>query len=701
MNLNMKVILAEKPSVAREISRIIGAMKKQDGYLEGNGYVVTWALGHLISLAMPEEYGYESFQKENLPIIPAEFLLTPRNIKSGKFCQFDRRAIKQLEIVESVFNRCNHIIVATDAGREGELIFRYIYNYLGCKKPFSRLWISSLTDKAIREGLANLKDGHDYDNLYRAAKARSESDWLVGINATQAITVNAGCGLYSLGRVQTPTLAMVCKRYLENKSFVSKPYWIVEAELANDGLTIKAPVDSEFEDEEKARQVLQDIRDEGQLKVATVETKQRTEKPPLLYDLTTLQKEANSKLGFTAARTLSVAQKLYENKLITYPRTGSRFIPGDVFEQIPALISTLHQHPVLGDYAKNLNPLNNHCVNDKKITDHHALLITGNQANGLGKEQQAIYDMIAGRVLEAFSPNCQKEINQVIFNCNNLELKAIGIVTTDKGWRAVPDTREENETALPEFSEGEQLPITGAEILKKLTKPKPLLTEAALLSAMESAGKELDNEDYRKSLSAVGIGTPATRAAVIETLFAREYIKRQGKSLVPTEKGLAVYAVVKDMKIADVEMTGNWEYDLARIEQGAIDAGTFLRGIRQYTTQITEELLQSKMRIEINETPAVTCPKCKKGKVFFYSKVAKCDNPECGLVIFRNVCGKILTDAQIGQLLSSGKTSEIKGFKSSSGNVFSAFLVLDKEFKTGFEFVPDKKSFNPPSHTRK
>ena len=701
MNLNMKAIIAEKPSVAREIGRIAGATKKQDGYLEGNGYVVTWALGHLISLPMPEEYGYENFQKENLPIIPAEFLLTPRNLKSGKFYQFDRKAIKQLEIVESVFNRCSHIIVATDAGREGELIFRYIYNYLGCKKPFSRLWISSLTDKAIREGLANLKDGHDYDNLYRAAKARSESDWLVGINATQAITVNAGYGLYSLGRVQTPTLAMVCKRYLENKSFVSKPYWIVEAELEKDGLTVKAPVAGQFEDETTALQILQDIREAGQLKVSAVESKQRTEKPPLLYDLTTLQKEANSKLGFTAAQTLSIAQKLYEDKLITYPRTGSRFIPGDVFEEIPALISTLHQHPVLSDYAKNLNTLNNHCVNDKKITDHHALLITGNQANGLGKEQQAIYDMIAGRILEAFSPNCQKEITQVIFNCNNLELKAIGTVTTDKGWRAVPDTHEENETALPEFSEGEQLPITGAEILKKLTKPKPLLTEAALLSAMESAGKELDNENYRKSLSEVGIGTPATRAAVIETLFAREYIKRQGKSLVPTEKGLAVYAVVKDMKIADVEMTGNWEYDLARIEQGAIDAGTFLRGIRQYTTQITEELLQNKRKIEINDTPGKVCPKCKKGKVFFYSKVAKCDNPECGLVIFRNVCGKILTDAQIGQLLTSGKTAEIKGFKSSSGNVFCAFLVLDKEFKTGFEFVPDKKSFNSPDHTRK
>jgi DNA topoisomerase-3 len=650
---------------------------------------------------MPEEYGYESFQRENLPMLPAEFILTPRNIKAGKSYQFDKRALQQLEVIESVFNRCSHIIVATDAGREGELIFRYIYNYLGCKKPFSRLWISSLTDKAIREGLNNLKTGHEYDNLYKAAKARSESDWLVGMNATQAITVNAGRGLYSLGRVQTPTLTMVCKRYMENKSFVSKSYWTVEAELEKDGITFKVLVPEQFEDEKKAKQIFQDIKDTGQLNVTSIEKKQRTEKPPLLYDLTTLQKEVNSKLGFSAAQTLAIAQKLYENKLITYPRTGSRFIPEDIWNEVPSLITAVHQHPVFGDYARDLNTLNNQCVNNEKVSDHHALLITGNTPKGLKKEEQAVYDVVAGRVLEAFSPNCHKEICHVVFTCCGIELKASGTVITAKGWRSVLNTREKDETPLPEFSEGEILPVTLAEILKRQTKPKPLLTEATLLSAMESAGKELENEDYRKSLSEVGIGTPATRAAIIETLFDREYIKRQEKSLVPTEKGLAVYTVVKDMKIADVEMTGIWEYDLARIEKGTIDAGIFLRGIRQYTTQITEELLHSKRKIEINDTPGVVCPKCKKGKVFFYPKVAKCDNSECDVAIFRNVCAKMLTDAQIGQLLSSRRTSEIKGFKSNSGNVFSAFLVLDKEFKTGFEFVPDKKSFNSPSHTRK
>ncbi len=696
----MKAILAEKPSVAREIARITGATKKQDGYLEGNGYIVTWALGHLIGLAMPEEYSYGSFQKEILPMLPADFILTPRSIKAGKHYQFDKGALKQLETIESVFKRCSHIIVATDAGREGELIFRYIYNYLGCKKPFSRLWISSLTDKAIREGLNKLEDGHKYDKLYRAAKARGEADWLVGMNATQAITINAGSGLYSLGRVQTPTLAMVCKRFLENKNFVTQPYWIVETEIEKDSIPVKIRVNRKFDDEGKAIQEKQAILNTGQLKVATIEKKQRTEKPPLLYDLTTLQKEANSRLGFTATQTLNIAQKLYEDKLITYPRTGSRFIPEDIFEEIPSLVETLHHHPVFGAYAKSLVSFNNQCVNAGKVSDHHALLITENTAKGLKKEEQDIYDMIAGRMLEAFSSNCKKEVSNIVFTCVDIELKTSGSVMLDKGWRAVANVSEKGETELPVFSEGESLPVTGAEILKKQTKPKPLLTEASLLSAMESAGKDLENEDFRKSLSDTGIGTPATRASIIETLFAREYIKRTGKLLVPTEKGLAVYEVVKDMKIADVEMTGNWEYDLARIEQGTIDAGTFLRGIRQYTTQITEELLQNRINIEIDGTPAIACPKCNKGKVFFYPKVVKCDDSACGFMVFRNICNKALTDEQIKRLLAEGKTGEIKGFRSSKGNVFNAFLVLDTDFKTGFEFIPNK-SFKPRDHRRK
>ncbi len=686
----MKAILAEKPSVAHEIAQIVGANKKKDGFIEGNGYLITWAFGHLIGLALPEEYGYPSFQKESLPMLPAEFILTPRQKKVGKSYEFDKGAIKQLKIIESVFNRCKSIIVATDAGREGELIFRYIYNYLGCRKPFSRLWISSLTNKAIQEGLNNLKNGADYDSLYRAAKVRSESDWLVGINATQAITISAGRGLYSLGRVQTPTLAMVCKRYLENKHFVSKPYWKVEAEFEKNGTSFKAFVEEAFEGKKKAESICQSIKDTRQVRLTKVERKQRTEKPPLLYDLTTLQKEANNKLGFSADKTLSIAQKLYESKFITYPRTGSRYISEDILGEIPSLIKVLHMHPDLGAYAKTLKELNTQCVNDGKITDHHAILITENAAGELAKDQQLIYNMVAGRLLEAFSPYCLKEVTGITFNSNNIELKAKGTIITSEGWRGVLNTKEKEETLLPVFSEGETLPVSQVAVLEKQTKPKALLTEASILSAMENAGKELENEDYRKSISDVGIGTPATRASIIETLFARDYMQRQKRSLVPTGKGLSVYQIVKDMRIANVEMTGIWEHDLARIEQGAIDSGTFLRSIRQYATQITEELLNC--RIDVENPQGATCPKCNKGTVFFYPKVAKCNRAECGFLVFRNVCGKILTDAQIKQLLDKGKTPEIKGLKSKKGTTFSAFLVLDNEFKTAFEF-PQKKRF--------
>ena len=695
----MKAIIAEKPSVAKAIARIVGANATKTGYLEGNGYLVTWAFGHLIGLAMPEGYGYENFQKENLPILPAEFILTPRQVKTGKSYEFDKGAIKQLKVIESVFNRSKQIIVATDAGREGELIFRYIYSYLGCKKPFSRLWISSLTDKAIAEGMNNLKDGHEYDNLYRAAKVRSESDWLVGINATQAITISAGRGLYSLGRVQTPTLAMVCKRYQENKNFIPKPYWTVNVELEKDCIPFNASVDEQFEDETTASGISQTIKNAGQLSVTEVERKQRTEKPPLLYDLTTLQKEASSRWGFSAAKTLSVAQKLYESKLITYPRTGSRYISPDIFEEIPALVKSLNSHPSLGGYAKEIKELNKQCVNAEKVTDHHAILITGSAAEKLEKEEQVIYDMIAGRLLEAFSPNCQKEVSLIVFSSNGIELKAKGTVITSKGWRAVLATSEKDESALPVLSKDETLPANHVTVTEKQTKPKALLTEATLLSAMESAGKELENEDYRKSMSDVGIGTPATRAAIIETLFARDYMQRQNKSLIPTEKGLAVYGIVKDMKIANVEMTGIWEHDLGRIEKGIIDAGTFLRGIKQYTSQITEELLNC--QIDTTPVKGTACPKCGKGNVLFYPKVVKCNNAECGLVVFRNVFGKTLTDAQIEQLLTKGKTPEIKGFKSKKGNTFNASLAFDEKFKTSFEFSPNKKSYSPLGNNRK
>ncbi|KAA6310425.1 DNA topoisomerase 3, partial [termite gut metagenome] len=330
-------IIAEKPSVAREIAGIVGACAKEDGFMHGNGYMVTWAFGHLLTLAMPEEYGFTGFSREHLPIIPSSFKLVPRQVREGKEYKADAGVLRQLKIIRHVFESCDRIIVSTDAGREGQLIHRYIYNYLNCTKPCERLWISSLTDKAIKEGLQNLKPDSEYDNLYYAAKARSEADWLIGINASQALSIAAGQGTYSLGRVQTPTLAMICKRYMENRNFVSVPFWQVKVQTEKTGILFVAISREKYENKDTANEVWRLLQENKTLQVQSVKKKEVNQEPPLLYDLTTLQKEANSKHGFSADKTLSIAQKLYEAKLTTYPRTGSRYISADVMEEIPEL----------------------------------------------------------------------------------------------------------------------------------------------------------------------------------------------------------------------------------------------------------------------------------------------------------------------------------------------------------------------------
>lgn len=684
------VIIAEKPSVAREIASIVGATKKEDGYIEGNNYLVTWAFGHLIQLAMPEQYGAVGFNRSNLPILPKNFELIPRQVKADKGYKADSGALKQLKIIEKLFNQCDKIIVATDAGREGELIFRYIYNYLGCTKPFERLWISSLTEKAIRQGLDNLKAGNDYDNLFYAAQTRSEADWLVGINATQALSIAAGRGVYSLGRVQTPTLAMICSRYLENKSFKAVPYWQIETGVQSETDLFVVLSKDKFDNKEHAEKMFRAINDENHIEVQSIECKEIHQAPPLLYDLTSLQKEANSKHSFSADKTLSIAQKLYESKFITYPRTGSRYISDDVFDTIPQLLATLYEHKQFGTYAQSITNLNNRSVDDKKVTDHHAILITEIKASGLSSDENLVYEMIIGRILEAFSDKCIKDSTTAILACANQEYIAKGIVIKQSGWRSVYNNQEEGESSvLPYFAKGDVLPLTNTILLEKQTKPKPLHTEASLLSAMETAGKDLEDDAQRLAMKISGLGTPATRASIIETLFARDYIKREKKSLVPTAKGLTVYEVVKDKQIADVELTGMWEDAFMKIELGSVDAGNFKKSIEVYASKITEELLGT--AIEQEESASIECPKCKEQTIRIYPKVAKCRNEDCSLTIFKNICGKNLSDAQISDLLTKGKTSTIKGLTSKAGKSFDAALTLDEEYKVKFVFPTKKK----------
>ncbi|NDV56759.1 type IA DNA topoisomerase [Bacteroides sp. 519] len=688
----MIAVIAEKPSVARDIATVLGATQKNDGNISGNGYIVTWAFGHLVGLAMPDAYGIENFRRENLPILPQLFQLIPRQVKTDKGYKPDTGTVKQLKIIKEVFDQCDKIIVATDAGREGELIFRYIYQYLECRKPFVRLWVSSLTDKAIRDGLQNLKDGTMYDNLFRSAKARSEADWLIGINASQALSIAAGRGTYSLGRVQTPTLAMICSRYLENKNFVPQKYWQLKLQTGKDSIEFSALSEEKFDSQQPAIDKLQIIKDSGQVQVKSVEFKEVNQEPPLLYDLTTLQKEANTKLNFSADKTLSIAQKLYEGKLLSYPRTGSRYISQDIFDEIPERISLLETYDRFAGYAKSMkgSNLNRRSVDDKKVTDHHALIITENKPGSLQADEQAIYELVAGRMLEAFSEKCVKEVTSISLTSGESIFAVKGTVIKSAGWRAVFNAQEEGEenTVLPVLNEGDNLPLFDIELLEKQTKSKPLHTESSLLSAMENAGKELEDTELKASMKDSGIGTPATRAAIIETLFTRQYIVREKKALVPTEKGLAVYDIVRDKKIADVEMTGMWENALSKIESGDMNPDTFHKSTEVHASQITSELLGVQLTLSTQQD--LTCPKCGTARILLYPKVAKCDNADCGLVIFRNKSDKQLTDKQITELVTIKKTGMIKGFKSKAGKPFDASLAFDNQFNVVFVF-PEKK----------
>jgi len=684
-------IIAEKPSVARDIARIVGAKRKQEGYMEGSDYVVTWAMGHLIALAMPEAYGFSAYKAEDLPIRPNPFQLVVRQVRKDKEYISDPAALKQLKVIRSCFDKADRIIVATDAGREGELIFRYIYQHFGCKKPFDRLWISSLTDKAIREGLSNLKPGSHYDNLYYSAKARSEADWLVGINASRALSI-ARKGGYSLGRVQTPTLAMVCRRYIENRDFTSVPYWRLSVLTEKEGMSLKAIGSKDYENEALAQTALATLRSQSQLTVESVVRKVAGTPPPLLYDLTALQKDANRRHGFSADKTLSIAQSLYEKKITTYPRTGSRYISEDVFEEVSALLRKIRE--------TLLTPLNCHSVDNTKVTDHHAIIPTGETPLGLLADETTIYKMVVNRFIEAFSPDSEEERIQVRFTdgTNTFVWKAcrqisLGWKAVQKGKEAEADKKEDSDehilSSLPNLTEGEVLSLVNADITEHKTKPKPLYTEATLLSAMENAGKEVKEDDKRKAMAECGIGTPATRANIIETLILRDYIRRDKKSIIPTEKGLAVYEIVKDKKIANAEMTGSWELALAAIEAGQMPAEKFSQGINSYVGTICEELLS--LSSEQKSYPVYRCPKCGQQSVGIYAKVVKCRHETCGFHVFREVCGIHLSEDNIRDLISSGRTPILKGLTSKAGKKFNARLVLKDDYTTTFEFEQNKK----------
>ena len=661
----MITIIAEKPSVARQISRVVGAMERKVGYYGGNNYCVTWAFGHLIQLAMPEAYGVTGFRRESLPIIPDVFQLVSRKDakaaskrEQSQSClnsaereqarpevkgKEDDGVKEQLRVIKNLFEHTEKIIVATDAGREGELIFRYLYQYLGCHVPFQRLWISSLTDKAIKEGLKNLKDGHDFDNLFLSAKARSEADWLVGIrsalwdacqskNATQALTIAAGRGTYSLGRVQTPTLAMVCHRFLENKNFKPTQFWQMHFTTEGDGKAaskreqsqtclnsaereqarpkvraVKFQTTERWNDKTTAESLYQQLKGNKSIVISKVECKEKAEEPPLLYDLTALQKDANVRYGFTAEQTLTIAQKLYEAKVITYPRTSSRYISDDVYDEIPKLLRTLQDNEQWGALSMTIRKPNTRSVDASKVTDHHALLITSEKLEHPSNDDKKIYNMIVARMLEAFSDKCEKQQTTITVEVDGVQFVTKGTVIKKAGWRFIQNEETDNDR-LPNWKEGQELAVSGWGLAEGKTKPVPIHTEATLLSEMESCGKGIDDEELAQAIKECGIGTPATRADIIETLINREYMIRLNKQLIPTEKGLFIYDLLKDKRIADVTMTGRWEQTLARIERGEYNANDFRKGIEDYTGSIVQELLSLEDKFE-HSGIGILCPK--------------------------------------------------------------------------------------------
>lgn len=554
------------------------------------------------------------------------------------------------------------------------------------------MWISSLTDKAIKSGFENLKNGNEFDKLYQSARSRSQADWLVGINASQALSITAGSGVYSLGRVQTPTLAMICKRYLEHTTFQPKTYFQIQIEVEVGRETLKMLSDSKFDDKTSGREAVVIVR-RNMLEIIQADTKSVREDPPLLYDLTGLQKDANKRLNLSAEETLSIAQSLYEKKFISYPRTGSRYIGEDIWEEIPDLMESLLISEPLKEQAKLLlkNRPNKRGVNDLKVTDHHALLITDNTVSGLSAKEESIYKLIATRMLETFSAPCEKEVTTLKAKAREFQFSARGVEVIEAGWRAINgmfdnEHSDEPEISLPYVETGDKYTVQSTQLLEKQTKPKPLHTEATLLSAMENASNELENEDERKAIKESGIGTPATRASIIETLFSRNYIERQKKSLVPTAKGLKVFEAVKEKRIADVAMTGIWENTLTKIENGEMPAETFDKSIVIYAKQITDELLA--MDFPKDESEWLVCPKCRKTSVKLFEKVAKCTDKMCGWLLFRNICGKTLPEKEVKTILANKKSSLLKGLKSKAGKTFDTYIVLKEDGSTEFEFPP-------------
>src|ERR671915_313761 len=622
----MRLIVAEKPSVGRDIASALGRHRKGKGALAGDGWTVTWALGHLAELAPPDAYGeqYKKWRLESLPILPERFKV-----------RVNQRTREQFAVVKGLLRdpSVTEVVNACDAGREGELIFAYLYGLSGCKKPVLRLWISSLTPEAIREGFDSLRDGRSMRPLEDAARSRSEADWIVGMNATRAYSVRFGAvgNVLSVGRVQTPTLRLLVDREKEIEDFKPEKFWTVHARFAREGATYDGVwfknKQNRLKEKEKAEEIAAKVRG-GTGVVRKAEKKTATEKPPLLYDLTELQRNANAKYGFTAERTLRAAQALYEErKLITYPRTSSRYLSKDMVGGLEKRVEAAGALPDLSPFAQKLLtgqklPVSKRIVDDTKVTDHHAIVPTNKKSSGgLPSDEAKVYDLVARRFVAVFFPAARFEITTVVTEVKEETFLSRGRLVLEAGWRALyPDgvggRKEKEPPVLPPIEAGQEWAVAKVGVKEGETKPPPRYSESALLGAMETAGKLVEDEELRQQMKASGLGTPATRAAIIERLIKVGYVERDKKVLVPTEKGRVLISLLEKSQLSSPELTARWEGRLAKMEQGTERRPDFMADIKSFTTSLVEEVRTmdgeklASPSYSRNREPLGTCPKC-------------------------------------------------------------------------------------------
>lgn len=696
----MKVCIAEKPSVAKDIAEIIGAKQRNDGYWEGNGYQVTWTFGHLCTLKEPHDYNenWKYWKLEDLPIVPPSFGI--------KLIQ-NQGVEKQFNTIAHLVQNCDEVINCGDAGQEGELIQRWVLLKAKCKAPIRRLWISSLTEEAIKEGFEKLQEASKYDNLYAAGSARAIGDWILGINGTRLFTKKFGQGktTLSIGRVQTPTLAMIVERQKEIDSFVSQEYW--ELKTVYKEQEFNCQIDR-LKTEKRAQKGL-DYLKEREFEITSFEQKEGKEGNPRLYDLTSLQVDGNKKFGFSADETLKLVQSLYEKKLVTYPRVDTTYLSEDLHPKIPSILKGMTYYSRFTEkvLAKPI-PKSKTVFNDKKVTDHHAIIPTGVVPSGITHAEQQIYDLIARRFIAAFYPPCTVSNTTVLGKVGELEFKATGKQVLKEGWREVyadlkkTKKNKDEESIMPEFTEGEKGPHEPT-VHKGKTSPPKAYTEATLLRAMETAGKQVDDEEMRELMKDNGIGRPSTRANIIETLFRRKYIEKKRKNIIATTTGIALIDTIQNELLKSAELTGQWEKKLSLIAKGEYSADVFKKELSVMIREITDEVIfntphnvqffqepkkkapkkRVKKKIDLED---IDCPKCSKAKLMKGKTAIGCSNfKECGFKVPFELMGKKLTDNQLNKLLTKGDSGKIKGFVSPAGDKLDGNFLLTETFNIRFK----------------